>query len=93
MDGGRDRPGYLWNPGNAPGLPVHSRNNRDNDDSDAAGITVGAVSGPTTEAGGTATFTIELDSEPTGDVLPLKGNGIQLNFHKINSIKFDSIKF
>jgi gliding motility-associated-like protein len=38
------------------------------DDSDAAGITVSAISGNTTEAGGTATFTIVLDSEPTDDV-------------------------
>jgi len=39
-----------------------------NTDDDTAGITVGAISGPTTEAGGTATFTIVLDSEPTADV-------------------------
>ncbi len=39
-----------------------------NTDDDTAGITVGAISGDTTEAGGTATFTIVLDSEPTGDV-------------------------
>ncbi|MFC1670271.1 hypothetical protein ACFL20_07740, partial [Spirochaetota bacterium] len=39
-----------------------------NTDDDAAGITLGAISGPTTEIGGTATFTIVLDSEPTADV-------------------------
>ena len=39
-----------------------------NSDDETAGITVSAVSGPTTEAGGPATFTIVLDSEPTADV-------------------------
>ena len=33
-----------------------------NTDNDAAGITVSAISGPTTEAGGTATFTVVLNS-------------------------------
>ena len=37
-------------------------------DNDSAGITVGAISGDTTEAGDTATFTIVLTSEPTADV-------------------------
>ncbi len=37
-------------------------------DDDAVGITVGAVSGQATEAGGTATFTVKLDSEPTANV-------------------------
>jgi hypothetical protein len=39
-----------------------------NTDNDTAGITVSAISGPTTEAGGTATFTVVLDSQPTADV-------------------------
>jgi hypothetical protein len=40
-----------------------------NTDNDTAGITVNPVAGlVTTEAGGTATFTIKLTSEPTGDV-------------------------
>lgn len=39
-----------------------------NTDNDTAGITVSAISGNTTEAGGTATFTVVLDSEPTADV-------------------------
>jgi hypothetical protein len=34
----------------------------------AAGITVGLINGPTTEGGGTATFTVVLTSEPTADV-------------------------
>lgn len=39
-----------------------------NTDDDSAGITVSAISGPTTEAGGQATFTVALHSEPTSDV-------------------------
>jgi hypothetical protein len=40
-----------------------------NADDDAAGITVTPVAGlTTTEAGGTATFTVRLNSQPTADV-------------------------
>ena len=40
-----------------------------NTDNDTAGITVTPTSGlTTTEAGGTATFTVVLDSQPTADV-------------------------
>ena len=39
-----------------------------NTDNDTAGFTVSAISGNTTEAGGTATFTVVLTSEPTGIV-------------------------
>jgi len=39
-----------------------------NTDDDTAGITVGAISGNTTEGGATATFTVVLTSEPTADV-------------------------
>jgi hypothetical protein len=39
-----------------------------NSDDDSAGITVSAISGHTTEAGGTATFTVVLTSQPTADV-------------------------
>ncbi|MCF8274575.1 MAG: HYR domain-containing protein, partial [Flavobacteriaceae bacterium] len=39
-----------------------------NIDNDIAGFTVSSISGPTTEAGGTATFTVVLDTEPTEDV-------------------------
>jgi len=39
-----------------------------NIDDDTAGITVSAISGDTTEAGGTATFTVVLDSQPTTSV-------------------------
>jgi large repetitive protein len=40
-----------------------------NTDNDTAGITVSAISGPTTEAGGTATFTVVLNSQPTANVV------------------------
>ena len=39
-----------------------------NVDNDIAGITVSAISGPTTEAAGTATFTVVLNTKPTGNV-------------------------
>jgi hypothetical protein len=39
-----------------------------NTDNDTAGVTVSAISGNTTEAGGTATFTAVLNSQPTNDV-------------------------
>ncbi len=40
-----------------------------NNDNDASGVTVSNISGVTTEAGGTATFTVVLTAEPTGDVV------------------------
>ena len=43
-----------------------------NVDNDTRGVIVGAISGNTTEAGGTATFTIRLATQPTADVtIPL----------------------
>ena len=39
-----------------------------NIDDDTAGYTISAISGNTTESGGTATFTIRLNSQPTADV-------------------------
>ncbi|MEZ6129925.1 MAG: hypothetical protein R3C59_14680 [Planctomycetaceae bacterium] len=39
-----------------------------NVDNDNVGVTVSAISGDTTESGGTATFTVVLNSEPTADV-------------------------
>jgi hypothetical protein len=50
---------YLYN---APDVSVT------NTDDDTREVTVSAISGDTTEAGGTATFTVVLDSEPTADV-------------------------
>jgi hypothetical protein len=40
-----------------------------NTDNDSAGITVGAISGDTTEAGGQATFSVVLNSQPYDDVV------------------------
>jgi len=40
-----------------------------NQDNDTAGITVSLISGDTSEAGATATFTMKLNSEPTADVM------------------------
>ncbi len=40
-----------------------------NIDDDTAGISVSAISGNTTEAGGTADFSVVLDSQPTANVL------------------------
>ncbi|HAN74500.1 MAG TPA: hypothetical protein DCQ63_09615, partial [Planktothrix sp. UBA8402] len=40
----------------------------DNIDNDVAGVTISAISGKTTEAAGTATFTVQLKSQPTADV-------------------------
>jgi hypothetical protein len=39
-----------------------------NTDDDTAGYTVSAISGPTTEGGGTATFSVRLTSQPVADV-------------------------
>lgn len=47
------------NPGNVSVVNV---------DNDTAGFTVSSISGKTTEAGGTATFTVKLGSQPTADV-------------------------
>ncbi|MBI5256162.1 MAG: DUF4347 domain-containing protein [Burkholderiales bacterium] len=39
-----------------------------NDDNDSASLVLGAISGHTTEAGGTATFTVKLGAQPAQDV-------------------------
>jgi hypothetical protein len=40
-----------------------------NTDDENAGFSISAISGNTTESGGTATFTVRLTSQPTGDVV------------------------
>ncbi|MCB1171910.1 MAG: DUF1554 domain-containing protein [Leptospiraceae bacterium] len=46
-----------------------------NTDNDTSGYTISAISGNTTEFGGTATFTVKLKSRPTADVtLPIESN-------------------
>ena len=48
-----------------------------NTDDDAAGVTVSTISGNTTEAGVTATFSVVLNSQPTANVtIPLSSNDI-----------------
>ena len=39
-----------------------------NEDDEVAGVVVGTISGNTTESGGTATFTVKLNSQPEADV-------------------------
>ncbi len=48
--------------------------NAQNTDNDTRGVTVSAISGDTTEAGGTATFTVVLTTEPVGDVVVLSAS-------------------
>ncbi|MBF0352320.1 MAG: hypothetical protein HQM11_14905 [SAR324 cluster bacterium] len=40
-----------------------------NTDNDSPGFTLGTISGNTSEAGGSATFTVKLNSQPNGNVL------------------------
>lgn len=52
------------------GVPVGSAAGQNSDDADTAGVTVNPTSGlTTTEAGGTDTFTVVLDTEPIADVV------------------------
>lgn len=61
---------------NFASLPNQSVNVTNNDD-DTAGVTVSAISGNTTENGGTATFTMVLTSQPTANVtIPLSSSNI-----------------
>ncbi len=62
-----------------------------NQDDDDAGISVSSISGDTTEAGGTATFTIVLDSEPTNDVtIDLSSSESSEGTPSPTSVTFDS---
>ena len=57
------------------GIGSPSSDQVDITDNDTAGLDATTISGNTTEAGGTATFTITLESEPTADVIiPLSSN-------------------
>ena len=44
-------------------------NSTDNTTSSTAGFTIGTISGNNTESGGTATFTVKLNTQPSADVL------------------------
>ncbi|MCK0136045.1 gliding motility-associated C-terminal domain-containing protein, partial [Arenibacter sp. S6351L] len=60
-----------------------------NVDNDAVGVTVSAISGNTTEAGGTATFTLVLDSQPTGNVtIPLSSNNTAEGTLAVSTVVF-----
>lgn len=62
-----------------------------NEDDDSAGIRVSDISGDTNEGGGTATFTVVLDSEPTADVtVAFHSNDASEGSLDITSITFTS---
>jgi trimeric autotransporter adhesin len=61
-----------------------------NTDNDSPGITVSAVSGNTTEAGGTATFTVVLNSQPGANVdLALNSNDLSEGQVDKTSLRFN----
>ncbi len=65
-----------------------------NTDNDSAGFTVSAVSGPTTEAGGTATFTVTLNSQPTGTVtIPVATNDAAEGTVSTSILTFDAVNW
>ena len=58
-------------------------------DDDVAGIDVSAASGPTSEGGGTATFTVVLNSKPTADVsIPVSSSNMNEGTLGVTSIDF-----
>jgi hypothetical protein len=62
-----------------------------NNDNDSAGIIVSAISGHTTEAGGAATFTVKLNSQPQGTVtVSFNSNNMSEGTVNVTSLAFDS---
>lgn len=62
-----------------------------NDDNDTAGYTIGTPSGDTNEGGGTATFTVVLNSQPTDDVsIPIMSNNMNEGTLTITSVDFST---
>jgi hypothetical protein len=61
-----------------------------NSDDDAAGISVSPLAGlVTSEAGGTASFTVVLNSQPTADVtIPVASNGTKEGTLSISALTF-----
>ncbi len=58
------------------------------------GITVSAISGNTTEAGGTATFTINLNTQPTGNVsIALNSSDLTEGIISTANITFTSVNY
>lgn len=65
-----------------------------NVDDESAGITVSSVSGPTTESGGQATFTVALDSMPSADVIVnFASNDTSEASAGVSSLTFNSVNW
>jgi hypothetical protein len=66
-----------------------------NTDNDTAGVTVSPISGLiTTEGGGTATFTVVLNSEPTADVtIPLSSSNPNEGALSVTEVTFSTINW
>jgi len=65
-----------------------------NVDNDSAGFTVSLASGDTTEAGGTATFTVVLNSEPRGEVaIPISSSDPTEGTVSLTSISFTPLNW
>jgi len=61
------------------------------DNSSLPGITVNVISDNTTEAGGTASFTVKLDSEPSANVtIPISSDNVSEGTVSISSLTFTS---
>ncbi len=62
-----------------------------NTDDDSVGVTVSAISGNTTEGGGTAEFDIVLDSEPTANVtIPLNSSDVSEGTIAVANVVFSA---
>jgi len=58
----------------------------------APGVTVSPISGPTTEAGGTATFSVALDEAPTADVfIPISSSDLTEGKVSTNQLVFTTL--
>jgi len=65
-----------------------------NIDDDSAGITITAVKGKTSEAGGTTTFTIKLNSQPTADVtIPLSSSDTNEGTLSVTEVTFTATSY
>ena len=65
-----------------------------NIDDESAGIIVSAVSGNTTEAGGTATFTVQLGTQPTADVtMSVNSDNPAEGIASVSSLTFNQINW
>ena len=65
-----------------------------NVDNDSAGITVSAAAGNTTEAGGTTTFSVVLDSQPTADVtIPMSSSNTNEGTVMQSSLVFTTVNW